>query len=211
MTFSLQQNTERKRVKKKRQEVSLRRNSESPSLGPEPEPEPLPLDAAARSDGESVYEEVQTEKPKKKQAERRMTSRRPTQRASTDQATGPAEPLLPEVEPTYVPLTASGLPVVIEAANKRLMIMKAEAERKRLEEEAKSKRKKVPEMRSKSSRALTAPFGMPMPNIVGSTEMVSSWMPRSRDWLTLIRCTVRLGWAILDTVLQSPARRWIHA
>jgi hypothetical protein len=64
--------------------------------------------------------------------------------------------------------------VILEAANKRLMIMKGEAERKRLEEEAKSKGKKIPEMRSKTSRATTTPFGMKYPDEVGQHEMVSA-------------------------------------
>lgn len=64
-------------------------------------------------------------------------------------------------------MTATGQPVLIEAAEKRLAILQAEAEKKRLEEEAKSKRKKAPEMRSKSHRVLAAPFGMPMPDSVG--------------------------------------------
>lgn len=138
----------------------------------------MPIDAAARSDSESVYEEMQPTKPKKKQAERQTTSKRVTQPASTGatlrEEAVQEEALLPLQEPIYLPLTASGLPVLTEAANKRLVVMKAEAERKRLEDEAKSSRKKVPAMRSKSSRALTTPFGMPLPNIVGAHEDVST-------------------------------------
>ena len=164
----------------------------------------MPIDAAARSDGESIYEEMQPAKPKKKQAGRQTTSKRVTHIASTGVAVREEaveeEALLPHQEPIYLPLTASGLPVLTEAANKRLVIMKAEAERKRLENEAKSSQKKVPAMRSKSSRALTTPFGMPLPNIVGAHEDVSTI--RARPALAHVPwIAVRLGRAILDTLL----------
>jgi hypothetical protein len=134
----------------------------------------MPRDAAARSDDESIYSEVLPRKPKKKPSERRPVPRGAVRPTLRDQAAVPAGLVLPEKEPIYAPVTASGLPVILEAANKRLMIMKGEAERKRLEEEAKSKGKKIPEMRSKTSRATTTPFGMKYPDEVGQHEMVSA-------------------------------------
>jgi hypothetical protein len=108
-----------------------------------------------------VYQEANDTKPKKKHSERKPSSR--------SAAHTPSAPLIPEPprERIYLPVTATGQPVLIEAAEKRLAILRAEAEKKRLEEEAKSKRKKAPEMRSKSHRVLAAPFGMPLPDSVG--------------------------------------------
>lgn len=138
-------------------------DSDSESLSPNVDFEPLPIDAAARSDGESVYEEGDDTKPKKKQSERKTSSRRAALMHTTTSAPVILEP---PRERIYLPVTASGLPVLIEAADKRLAILKAEAEKKRLEDEAKSKRKRAPEMRSRSNRVLAAPFGMPMPDSV---------------------------------------------
>lgn len=160
-TSIYQQKIDSKRFKRRRIEVS--HDSDSESLSPNVDLEPLPIDAAARSDGESVYEEAHDTKPKKKQSERKTSSRRAAHTPSNTPALAVLEP---PRERIYLPMTASGLPVLIEAADKRLSILKAEAERKRLEEEAKSKRKRAPEMRSRSNRALAAPFGMPVPDSV---------------------------------------------
>lgn len=141
--------------------------------------EPLPLDAAARSDGESVYEEAHGDRPKKKQAERKHQSRRTGHAADKKPSSVAHGPIEPPRERIYLPVTASGLPVLIEAADRRLKILEAEAEKKRLEEEAKSKSKRVPEIRSKSSRVLAAPFGMPMPDGVGFHNEVSPLCKRN--------------------------------
>lgn len=163
---SHQQKTDSKRFKRRR--IAVSRDSDDESLSPLAGSEPLPLDAAAQSDEESVYQDAQNTGRKRNHSARKTSSRRIGHEA-------PA-PVIPEPlrEPIYLPMTQSGLPVLLEAADKRLAILEAEAEKKRLEEEAKSKRKRAPEMRSRSNRVLAAPFGMPMPESVGFHNEVSS-------------------------------------
>ncbi|GHJ86607.1 hypothetical protein NliqN6_3009 [Naganishia liquefaciens] len=200
--------SERKRLKRNRPDTVAGNDKASPSSSPEVEP--LPVDAAARSDGESVYEELQPIKPKKKPAQRRTIPRHVSRTASADTSADPAasaetvkvEVSLPQKEPMYLPLTTSGLPVLTEAGNKRLLIMKAEAERERLQKEAKSSRKKIPTMRSKSSRALTAPFGMPMPTIVGAHEDFDLDGP---FWIPFFKARLQGGFTLESVRAQNGA------
>jgi hypothetical protein len=145
----------------KRQRTKTLQESDVDSRSPSQDFEPLPLDAAARSDNESIYAESLQETTKKNRSERKTSARRPAN-ANTEKRVSRSEkgvatnPFLPEAELYYPPVTASGEPVLLEAADKRMKIVEAEGVKKRT-----------------STRALALPFGMPYSRMVEWNIMVS--------------------------------------
>ncbi|KAJ9097217.1 hypothetical protein QFC21_004886 [Naganishia friedmannii] len=143
----------------KRQRTETLQNSDDDSRSPSRDFEPLPVDAAARSDNESIYAESHQDASKKNRSEGKPSARRPAgtnteKRASRSEKGATTDVFRTEAELFFPPVTASGEPVLLEAADKRMKIVEAEGAKKRT-----------------STRALALPFGMPYPPITEWTIM----------------------------------------